>query len=261
MWTVPASPDSPVAAVLDEHLGHLVGRLTDVLGQQRRHRHAQVALAVRRVLEELAVLATGSAEAATMWELHSMAMHPQRLVRGRCRDPAVGRRPRDHHVVAPTDLQRTEHGLDAGAAALDVHALVADRVAVPRAGLGRHDVAEPHVLVAQQQPPAGHRVRARRPPPRRRASCGFRCLGSSGWLGVSREVAQVPLAHLVDGRGDVAVVEQRGVGEEALLAHELLEVQAAVLAPMLDMPLRGDVPDHPVVRHHRSFATPRSRVR
>ena len=42
------------AAVLDEDLGRLVPGGADVLGPQRAHRSAQVALAVRRVLQQLA---------------------------------------------------------------------------------------------------------------------------------------------------------------------------------------------------------------
>ena len=56
-------------------------------------------------------------------------------------------------------------------------------------------------------------------------SCGCRWRGRSGWLAVVPEVADGPLAVLGHRRGDVAVVEQRGVGAEALLAHELLVVE------------------------------------
>jgi hypothetical protein len=43
--------------VLDVDIGHLRRVLADVLGEQRAERLSQVALAVGRVLEELAVLA------------------------------------------------------------------------------------------------------------------------------------------------------------------------------------------------------------
>ena len=60
-------------------------------------------------------------------------------------------------------------------------------------------------------------------------SCRRRCRGTSGWFGV---VDRSPIDHtrrVDDRRRDVAVVEQRRVGREALLAHQLLVVERALL--------------------------------
>ncbi len=45
-------------------------------------------------------------------------------------DPAVGRRRRDHHVVAGADVEAAEHRLETAVAVLDVDEFVADGVAV-----------------------------------------------------------------------------------------------------------------------------------
>jgi hypothetical protein len=62
-------------------------------------------------------------------------------------------------------------------------------------------------------------------------------------------VGQGPGSRVDDRRRDLPVVEQRGVGEEALLAHQLLVVERAVRLPVLGVPLARDVADAAVVRH------------
>jgi hypothetical protein len=64
-----------------------------------------------------------------------------------------------------------------------------------------------------------------------------------------RLVGQLPRPGVDDRRGDAAVVEQRGVGREALLADEFLVVEAAVGTAVLGVPLRWDVAHLPVERH------------
>jgi hypothetical protein len=53
-----------------------------------------------------------------------------------------------------------------------------------------------------------------------------------------------------DRRGQVAVIEQGGVGGESLDAHELLGIQPALRGAELSVPLSGDLPDAAVVRHY-----------
>ena len=73
----------------------------------------------------------------------------------------------------------------------------------------------------------------------------------SGWFAVTVRSgsSQTWLSTIADGTP--AVVEQRGVGGEALLAHQLLVAQRAVLVAERGVPLLRDVADLPVVRHHR----------
>src|SRR3712207_7549981 len=64
------------------------------------------------------------------------------------------RRPPRSPLSPYTPLFRSpEHRLDDAGAGLDVDALVAARVAVERAGLAGHDVGDPHVGVAEHDPP------------------------------------------------------------------------------------------------------------
>ncbi len=152
-------------------------------------------------------------------------------------------------VVAGPVGQHAEHRLDGAAALLDVHALVADRVAVVRRDRVGDDVGDPHVAVAEHQPPALHGV--------------DRPLGVLGpeqpvQLEVPRlervvrgdgQVGQLPDLAVDDRRRHAAVVEQGGVGGEALLPHQLLEAQRAVLVAERGVPLLRDLADLAVVRH------------
>jgi hypothetical protein len=107
--------------VLDQHLD--VG----ALGLERLGGTVQVALAVGRVLEELAEareVALGRVDVGVGLD----RVEPGRLGR----HPAVVGRARDHDVVAGAVGHDAEHGLDGAAARLDVDALVADGVAVER---------------------------------------------------------------------------------------------------------------------------------
>jgi hypothetical protein len=114
-------PAGAAPAVLDEHLGGLV--LADLgLG-----RPAQVALAVRGMLEQLA-----EARQVAAWRrdvavrLDGVGLHRS------ARDPAMRCRARHDQVVARSERQVPEHGLEHALAGLDEHALVAGRVAIQR---------------------------------------------------------------------------------------------------------------------------------
>ena len=67
--------------------------------------------------------------------------------------------------------------------------------------------------------------------PGRRRSCSLRCRGLSGWLGVRVWSGSSQTSTADDRRRHAAVVEQRGVGGEALLAHQLLVVEPARRGP------------------------------
>lgn len=217
------------------------------LGDQRLGGAVQVALAERRVLEELPELRQVTLGRNDV----TVRLDCVRAQRFRSlRHPAVGGRHRDQDVVARAGVQGAEHGLDDRLAGLDVHHLVAERVAVQRRLLGGHHVRQAHVGVAQDQPAAGHDVRFRPDllgeevvqlqVPR------LERVVRSGGL-----VAQLPHGRVDDGRRDVAVVEQRRVGGEALLAHQLLEVEPAFLVPVLGVTLRRNVAELSVERHDR----------
>jgi hypothetical protein len=83
----------PAAPVLDVDVGLLVGVGADVLGEQRPLGLAQVSLTVRRVLEQLAVLAQVALRRRDV-AVGLDAVDAQRVLRGAPRDPAVGRRAR-----------------------------------------------------------------------------------------------------------------------------------------------------------------------
>ena len=225
--------------MLHEHLHVRV----ELVGDQRPVRALDVALAVGRRLEELAVArqVPGGRRDVRVRLDHVAA---QRLVAAR--DPAVGGRAGEEHVVAAGDRERAEDRLDHAPPGLDVDALVADRVAVEGRRLPGDDVGDPDVRVPQHEPPARHGVG------------GLPLLAGEEavQVEVSRqqrlvhrrgEVAGRPRGGVDDRRGDREVVEDRGVRAEALLAHHLLGVQGAGVVPVLGVALRGHVPDPSVV--------------
>ncbi len=165
------------------------------------------------------------------------------------RDDAVDHRGRDDDVVARADLQHAEGRLDKGAAGLDVDALVADCVAVERRRLVGDYVRDPAVVV-------GHQMLA--------AEDG---IGAGAVQLVSLEVARLerpvgrtgPRRRLVllgghDRGRQETVIQQRRVGGEPLLAHQLLGVERAVRLAELRVALGRQLADSAVVRHGSSFA-------
>ncbi len=173
------------------------------------------------------------------------------------RHPAVVGRARDQHVVLGPVGDRPEDRLDRARAGLDVDALVADGVAVERrrrrAG---DDVADPDVVVAEHHPPAldGARTvalaRRREEPVQREVARLERVVGRAGLVG------QLPDLGVDDRRRDAPVVEQRRVGREALLPHQLLAVEVAVGVAVLDVALGRDRADAAVVRHGARLGRP-----
>src|SRR5699024_1057826 len=73
--------------------------------------------------------------------------------------------------------------------------------------------------------------------------------------GGERLVGQVPDLARADLARDLAVVEQRGVGGEALLAHELLVVEPAVVGRVLRVPLGRDAAHRAVIGHDVSTSS------
>ena len=150
---VPGAGDPPAPPVLHQHL-HVLRRFR-AIHEERLGRAVQVALAVGRVLQELpepGEVALGRRDVGVRLD----CVEPKRF--GPDRHPAVGGGPGQQHVVALPGGERSEDGLDDRTAGLDVHALVADRVAVERARLPRDDVGDAHVGVAEHEPPPGHGV-------------------------------------------------------------------------------------------------------
>jgi hypothetical protein len=223
----------PAAAGPDQHLD------VRALGQQRLVRAAQVAFAVRGVLEELAAhrqVALRGADVPGRLD----GQQPDLLVR---HDPVHHRR-RDDHVVAGADLERAERRLHRRRAGLHVEALVADRVAVVGGRPVGDRVPDPHVVVGQQLPAAQDRV----------GRTGVQFVGAQmAWL--QRVVRGLPAGRRLErlGGGDrggwMAVVEQGRVGGETFLTHQLLCVQTTVRPAELCVTLTRNLPDPAVVRH------------
>ena len=235
-----------VAAVLEVDLDAGARRVVArVVGEERLGGHAQVALAVRRVLQELALrgeIPLRRADVAVGLD----DVEPGGLGAG---DPAVDDGAGDEHVVALGHVEGAQLGLDAGRAAFDVDQLVAQGVLVQRRIAPRHDVRQPHVGVAEQQAAAADRVDAgggvrgeevvRPQVPRQQ--------GRVGGQGLVREL---PAAGADDRGRDAPVVEQRGVGGEALLADEFLIAEGALLVGVHRVPMAGDRPDLAVIGHN-----------
>ena len=143
--------------MLDVDLGLLVCARADVLRQQGSAGAAQVSLAVRCVLEQLAIPAEVALRRRDV-AVGLDAVGPERVGGILDGEPPVRRRARDDDVVALGDIEGTEDRLEASRAALDVDTLVADGIAVPGAGSGRDGVGDPHVTVAEDEPAARDHV-------------------------------------------------------------------------------------------------------
>jgi len=214
------------------------------LGEQWANGAAQVTLAVGGVFEELPVLgqvAPGRPDVPG----GRHGEHGRAVPAGQ---PAVNRPARDHHVVTGHGVDRPVDGLQPRTAVLQINGFVAGGVPVQVAGDVSGGKGNPHVVIGEQQLPAEHQVTT---------------AGQVGGAHVARHQRMVrrglaglgagdPLA-LHDRRRRVHVVEQRGVGDKAFLAHQLLGVQAAIGAAETHVALAGNLPGHPVVRHIVSF--------
>src|SRR5699024_6325411 len=131
-----------VSAVFDEYVDVFT------LDEEGFGGTAQVAFAVGRVFEELAVagqVALGWGDVAAC--LDDVGAYG--CVAGGC--PAVGGGARDDRVVAAADVEGAEDGFQAGGAGLDVDAFVADAVAVQLRGGAGHDVGDAYVVVAEDE--------------------------------------------------------------------------------------------------------------
>ncbi len=234
----PGADDAGAGAVLDQHVD--VGDVAVARHQRVEVGGAvQVALAVRRVLEELPEarqVALGRVDVAVGLD----GVEPARLGG----HPAVGGRARDHDVVAGAVGHDAEDGLDGAGAVLDVDALVADGVAVERRGVGAgEDVGDPDVVVAEDQAATLDRAGAGLEVVQPQVARLERVVGRA------RLVGELPRPAVDERRRHAVVVEQGGVGGEALLPHQLLEVESALGIAVLGVPLRRDGSRAPVVRH------------
>ena len=228
----------------DQHLD--VGALREMHGL----RDAKVALAVRRVLEELA---PGREVAPRRVDVRARLDDEgaQRSVVGG--HPAMGHGPWDEDVVALTNRQNAQPRFERRRAGLDVAELVTDRVPVQRRHLTRDGVADADVGVAEHGPPAGDGVEGL-PVLARDQVVQAQVPGEQGVVGVQGPVGQLPRLGGDERRWHVAVVEQGRLRGEPLLAHQLLEEEAARFVAVLDVPLRRDVADSAVMRHAGDLA-------
>ena len=212
-----------------------------LVGGEGLGRAAQVAFAVRRVLQELPL---ARQVASRRPDVAGRLGHQRAQLA--LRYPSVGGRRGDDDVVAGSDRQAAEDGLYQGGAALDVHALVADRVAVQRGRLVGYRVGDPDVAVGQQVLATEHRVGGRG---RAVELVRLEVPRLERMVGTTVEHRAVEDLAGHDGGRQVPVVEQRGVGGEALDAHQLLGVEPAVRSPELGVALARDLADLPVVGH------------
>src|SRR5690606_3093694 len=162
---------------------------------------------------------------------------------------------RNDDVVALRHLEGPEHRLDPGRSALDIDALVADGVAVPRGDGTGDDVEDSYVTVAEYEAPARDRVDGA-DVVLVEAIEHVQMAGQQGLVRSRRQVPDHPLTSTADRARDVAVVEQGRVGAEPLLAHELLVEEVALTRGtallghrVLRVSLGRDAAHRLVVRH------------
>jgi len=173
----------------------------------------------------------------------------------------VGDRPRDDDVVTLTDLEGPEDGLDPRLPALDVDALVADGVAIPRRIGAAHGIREPDIPIAHEETTSRDGIGGADDGVGLEEVMGLEVTRHQRMVGRGRQVADGPLPDTGDGRRDVAVVEQAAVGRETLLTHELFVVELAGARPdatvrpgvlgaaVLRVPLGRNAAHGCVVRH------------
>ena len=215
---------------------------------ERELRHAQVALAVGRVLQELAGLlahvARRRADVAAVGRLEHhearLLLAVLRLVEGHLVRDALG----DHDVVLGPELERAEGGLHRARAEVDEDALVAHGVLEEVVHLLVGDAhGHLHVGVAEEHHAAGDGVALGRHGAQLEVAhahhVGLDVLG----LGA---VERLPADHL---RGRVDVVERGRGAHEALGAEDFLAVERAVRAAELHVALLGDLAELRVVGH------------
>ena len=205
----------------------------------------QIPFAVRRMLQQLpepGEIPAGGRDVAGSLDDEP----PQRPVP--LDHPAVRGGPGDEDVVALAHRERAEDRLQRARSRLQVDTLVADRVAVQGAGQARGHVRQPDVVVPQHDPAAGDGVGGL-PVVVREQVVQLEVAGDEWMVRGQPHAGQLPRSGVDQRRGQVPVVEQRGVRGEALLADELLVVQAAVGAAELGVPLGRHLTDAAVVRH------------
>lgn len=158
----------------------------------------------------------------------------------------MGRRARDDDIVPATHIKGPEDRLDLGTAALDIDALVTDRIAIERTWRVGPDIRDPDIPIAEDQPATGDGIGTTMSSGKR--SCSFRCRGLRRIVGGEPLVGHLPDPRVGDLTQDPPVIEQRGVGGKTL-PHQFLVVEIAGRIAMLGMPLGRDRALARVVRH------------
>ena len=200
----------------------------------RECRGVQVALAVRRMLEQLAVVV---AIALRRLDLRRRLEVQDPLVRAGIGVQPPGRPDRQDQVVARAVAERSEDRVaEAGALVHEEH-LVGDAVPVEEPvghRTGRADHAEHDVVVEIEGHPAGDHVPARWQPAGLGEPVAMKTV-------VGRFELDLPNRFdAVRARRRRQVIEERAAPGETLDAEQLLRVQAAVGRPMLGMALPRD---------------------
>ena len=149
---------------------------------------------------------------------------PQRLAQ--LRQPGMGHRLGDHHIVAGSDGERTEDSLERGLALMHEPQLVTDGIAMQSGRLIGMNPGHADIGIAQQHMPAGKRITGRQ---------GLRVEQAR----LQRLIGQ-PLCRTAVHRftaqqiaGGVLMKQQRKIGREPLLAHDLGGIQTAIRFAML----------------------------
>ena len=194
-------------------------------------RDADVAMVIRRMLHELAVLV---AVAARRFDLTGRLQPQHPLVGPGGRVQAPRRADGDDEVVARLVVEGPEDRLESPLAVMDVEQLVALPVAVEVAsGHGRRRTHDPHhhVAVEEERDPAAHHVA------RGRQLRGLHQVMAVDPLGGPLEGDDRARLDAVRAGRRHDVVQERAAAREALHPEQLLGVQGAVRRAMLGVTL------------------------
>ncbi len=204
----------------------------------------EVALAVRRMLQQLAVVVP---VALRRFDLRRRLEIQDPLLAACIRVEAPGRPDRQDQVVARAIGDRAEDRVADPGPFVDEQHLVGDTVAIEpalRHRSGRPDDAEDDVAVEVQRHPAGDRVAARLEPAGLRQAVAVEPV-----IGRLELDARARLDPMRLGRRD-QVVQERAAAAEALDAEQLLGIERPVGRPVLGMALARHRPTLDVI--HRA---------
>ena len=148
----------------------------------------------------------------------------QRLAR--LRQPGMGHRLGNHHIVARTDSERTEYGLERGLTLMHEPQLVTDGIAMQSGRLIGMHPGHTDISNAQQHMPAGKRIAGLQ---------GLRVEQARLQRLIGQPLCRTAVHRLTAQQiaGGVLMKQQRKIGREPLLAHDLGGIQTAIRFAML----------------------------